>query len=254
MDSTAQAFMRLVGIMEDLRLKCPWDKKQTIHTLRKLTIEEMYELVDAIIEDDYNGIKEEIGDLFLHLVFYAKIGQEQNAFTLEESLNAICDKLVKRHPHIYGDVNVNSEEEVKKNWEQIKLSEGKKSVLEGVPNSLPAMVKAYRLQEKTATVGFEWDRVENVWAKVEEEKVELLEAVQSGSQSHMEEEFGDLIFSLINYARFQNIDPEAALEKVNKKFKKRFEYIEDNAPKSLQEMSLQEMDDLWNAAKIIEET
>lgn len=249
MDSTAQAFMRLVGIMDDLRIKCPWDKKQTIHTLRKLTIEEMYELVDAIIEDDYNGIKEEIGDLFLHLVFYAKIGQEKNAFTLEESLNAICDKLVKRHPHIYGDVSVDSEEDVKKNWEQIKLAEGKRSVLQGVPTSLPAMVKAYRLQEKTATVGFEWDNVEDVWSKVEEEKAELVEAVQSGNQAHIEEEFGDLIFALINYARFQNIDPEAALEKVNRKFKKRFEYIEDNAPKQLIDMSLQEMDDLWNVAK-----
>jgi len=249
MDSTAQAFMRLVGIMDDLRLKCPWDKRQTIHTLRKLTIEEMYELVDAIIEDDYNGIKEEIGDLFLHLVFYAKIGQEKNAFTLEESLNAICDKLIKRHPHIYGDVDVHNEEEVKRNWEQIKLSEGKKSVLEGVPKALPAMVKAYRLQEKTATVGFEWDRVEDVWAKVEEEKNELIEAVESGDQNHIEEEFGDLIFALINYARFQNIDPEAALEKVNRKFKNRFEYIEEQAPKSLVDMTLQDMDDLWNQAK-----
>ncbi|NNE14042.1 MAG: nucleoside triphosphate pyrophosphohydrolase [Saprospiraceae bacterium] len=252
MDSTAQAFMRLVGIMDDLRLKCPWDKKQTIHTLRKLTIEEMYELVDAIIQDDYNGIKEEIGDLFLHLVFYAKIGQEKNAFTLEESLNAICDKLVKRHPHIYGDTNVDSEEDVKKNWEQIKLAEGKKSVLGGVPNALPAVVKAYRLQEKTATVGFEWDKIDDVWLKVEEEKNELVDAVASGDAVHIEEEFGDLMFALINYARFLKVDPEAALEKVNKKFKRRFEYIESHAEKPLQDMSLDEMDALWNISKTLE--
>ncbi|NNL92783.1 MAG: nucleoside triphosphate pyrophosphohydrolase [Saprospiraceae bacterium] len=252
MDSTAQAFMRLVGIMEDLRLKCPWDKKQTIHTLRKLTIEEMYELVDAIIQDDYNGIKEEIGDLFLHLVFYAKIGQEKNAFTLEESLNAICDKLVKRHPHIYGDTNVDSEEDVKKNWEQIKLAEGKKSVLGGVPNALPAVVKAYRLQEKTATFGFEWDKIDDVWLKVEEEKNELIDAVASGDAVHIEEEFGDLMFALINYARFLKVDPEAALEKVNKKFKRRFEYIESHAEKPLQDMSLDEMDALWNISKTLE--
>lgn len=252
MNSTAEAFMRLVGIMDDLRVKCPWDKKQTIHTLRKLTIEEMYELVDAIIEDDYNGIKEEIGDLFLHLVFYAKIGSEKNAFTLEESLNAICDKLVKRHPHIYGDVKAESEEEVKRNWEQIKLNEGKKSVLEGVPNSLPAIVKAYRLQEKTAAVGFEWERIEDVWLKVEEEKTELEEAVANGAKADIEEEFGDLMFSLINYARYLDVDPEAALEKVNKKFKKRFEFVENQAPKPLKDMTLLEMDGLWDEAKIKE--
>ena len=249
MDPKAKAFMRLVNIMDDLRAECPWDKKQTIHSLRKLTIEEMYELVDAIVEDDYEGIKEEIGDLFLHMVFYAKLGSEKGVFELEDALNAICDKLVKRHPHIYGDVKVSDQEEVKRNWEQIKLAEGKKSVLQGVPNSLPAMIKAYRLQEKTATVGFEWDNVDQVWDKVIEEKAELEEAVTSGDQEHMEEEFGDLIFALINYARFQDIDPEAALEKVNKKFKRRFEYIEDNAGKPLSEMSLQEMDDLWNESK-----
>ena len=249
MDPKAKAFMRLVGIMDDLRAKCPWDMKQTIHTLRKLTIEEMYELVDAIVEDDYDGIKEEIGDLFLHLVFYSKIGSEKGAFELEDALNAICDKLIKRHPHIYGDIKVNSQEDVKRNWEQIKLAEGKKSVLEGVPNSLPAMIKAFRLQEKTATVGFEWDRLDQVWDKVEEEKLELEEAVSEGNSKEIEEEFGDLIFALINYARFLEIDPEAALEKVNKKFKSRFEYIEDNAPKPLQDMSLQEMDDLWNESK-----
>jgi len=249
MDSKAKAFMDLVGIMDELREKCPWDKKQTIHTLRKLTIEEMYELVDAIIEDDYQGIKEEIGDLFLHLVFYAKIGEEKGAFTLEEALEQINQKLINRHPHIYGDTTVNSEEDVKKNWEQIKLAEGKKSVLAGVPKSLPAMVKAYRLQEKTATVGFEWDKVEDVWDKVEEETAELKEAIKEKDQVHIEEEFGDLLFSLINYARFIDVDPEAALEKVNIKFKKRFEYIESKAPKSLQDMTLSEMDALWNESK-----
>ncbi len=249
MDPKAEAFMRLVNIMDDLREKCPWDQKQTIHTLRKLTIEEMYELVDAIIEDDYEGIKEEVGDLFLHLVFYAKIGSEKEAFTLEESLHAICDKLVKRHPHIYGDASVSSDEDVKKNWEAIKLAEGKKSVLQGVPKSLPAMVKAYRLQEKTATVGFEWDKLEYVWDKVLEEKEELEEAVEEGDAAHIEEEFGDLLFSLVNYARFQGIDPEAALEKINIKFKKRFEYIEAHASKELVDMNLEEMDALWEESK-----
>lgn len=249
MDDKAKAFMRLVGIMNDLREKCPWDKKQTIHSLRKLTIEETYELADAIMENDYDGIKEEIGDLFLHLVFYARIASEQKAFELEDALNQICEKLIKRHPHIYGDVKVESEEDVKRNWEQIKLDEGKKSVLQGVPGSLPAMIKALRLQEKTATVGFEWDRIEDVWHKVEEEKAELEEAVEQGDPRHIEEEFGDLLFALINYARFLRLDPEAALERVNKKFKSRFEYIEDHADRPLSEMTLDEMDSLWNKAK-----
>ena len=249
MNPKAKAFMRLVDIMDDLREKCPWDKKQTIHSLRKLTIEEMYELVDAIIEDDYEGIKEEIGDLFLHLVFYAKIGEEKQAFSLEEALNSISEKLIKRHPHIYGDVKIDSQEDVKRNWEKIKLAEGKKSVLQGVPNSLPAMIKAYRLQEKTATVGFEWERIENVWEKVLEEKEELMEALSNGKKKEIEEEFGDLLFSLINYARFLDVDPEAALEKVNKKFKRRFEYIESKAPGALNDMSLEEMDALWNESK-----
>ena len=235
--------------MDELREQCPWDKKQTIHSLRKLTIEETYELVDAIAENDFDGIKEEIGDLFLHLIFYAKIASEQKAFELEDALNQICEKLIKRHPHIYGDVKVSSEEDVKRNWEQIKLDEGKKSVLQGVPNSLPAMIKAMRLQEKTATVGFEWDKIEDVWSKVEEEKSELEEAVQENDPSHIEEEFGDLMFALINYARFLKIDPDAALERVNKKFKSRFEFIEHKAPKPLSDMSLDEMDALWNEAK-----
>lgn len=249
MDPKAQAFMRLVGIMDDLRVGCPWDRKQTIHTLRKLTIEEMYELVDAIIEDDYQGIKEEIGDLFLHLVFYAKIGEERGEFTLEEAINDICEKLITRHPHIYGDETVESDEDVKKNWEAIKLAEGKKSVLQGVPNALPALVKAYRLQEKTATVGFEWENVEDVWAKVEEEQNELKEAVDSGTAKEVEEEFGDLLFSMVNYARFIGVDPEAALERTNKKFKSRFEYIELKAPKPLSDMTLEEMDQLWEESK-----
>ncbi len=249
MEAKAKAFMRLVEIMDDLREKCPWDKKQTIHSLRKLTIEETYELADAIMEEDYEGISEEIGDLFLHLIFYAKIGSEKKAFTLESALNKICDKLIKRHPHIYGDVKVDSEEDVKKNWEQIKLSEGKKSVLQGVPQSLPAVIKALRLQEKTATVGFEWDNIRDVWEKVEEEKAELEEAVNSQDKAKIEEEFGDLMFALVNYARFLDLDPEAALERVNKKFKSRFEYIEDKADKPLQDMTLGEMDALWNEAK-----
>lgn len=249
MEAKAKAFMRLVEIMDDLREKCPWDKKQTIHSLRKLTIEETYELADAIMEEDYEGISEEIGDLFLHLIFYAKIGSEKKAFTLESALNKICDKLIKRHPHIYGDVKVDSEEDVKKNWEQIKLSEGKKSVLQGVPQSLPAVIKALRLQEKTATVGFEWDNIGDVWEKVEEEKAELEEAVNSQDKAKIEEEFGDLMFALVNYARFLDLDPEAALERVNKKFKSRFEYIENKADKPLQDMTLGEMDALWNEAK-----
>ena len=250
MNTKAKAFMRLVDIMDDLREKCPWDRKQTIHTLRKLTIEEMYELIDAILDEDYPGIEEEIGDIFLHLVFYAKIGEEKKAFSLEGALNGICEKLIKRHPHIYGDATVTSDEDVKKNWEAIKLAEGKKSVLEGVPKSLPAMVKAYRLQEKTATVGFEWDKLEDVWAKVQEEQEELQEAVESGDKAHIEEEFGDLLFSMINYGRFLDVDPEAALEKINKKFNSRFEYIEAKATKSLDEMSLEEMDALWEESKV----
>ena len=209
----------------------------------------MYELVDAIIEDDYQGIKEEIGDLFLHLVFYAKIGEERGEFTLEEAINDICEKLITRHPHIYGDETVESDEDVKKNWEAIKLAEGKKSVLQGVPNALPALVKAYRLQEKTATVGFEWENVEDVWAKVEEEQNELKEAVDSGTAKEVEEEFGDLLFSMVNYARFIGVDPEAALERTNKKFKSRFEYIELKAPKPLSDMTLEEMDQLWEESK-----
>lgn len=244
------AFARLLRIMDELREQCPWDRKQTLQSLRNLTIEETYELADAILEDNLDDIKEEIGDLMLHMVFYAKIASEQGAFDIADALNAICDKLIKRHPHIYGDVKVENEEDVKRNWEKLKLQEGKKSVLAGVPNSLPAMVKAYRMQEKTKQVGFEWENSEQVWEKVEEEIGELKEAIAEAQPAErIEEEFGDVLFSLVNYARFQGIDPETALERVNQKFKKRFEYIEAHAPKDLQEMTLDEMEMLWQEAK-----
>jgi XTP/dITP diphosphohydrolase len=245
------AFGRLLTIMDELRAQCPWDQKQTIESLRNLTIEETYELADAILDADMKGIKEEIGDIMLHMVFYAKIASEQASFDITDALHAICDKLIARHPHIYGDVQVADEAEVKRNWEQLKLKEGKKSLLEGVPTSLPAMVKAYRMQEKTKQVGFEWENTEQVWAKVEEEIGELQHNIQhQASQADIEEEFGDVLFSMINYARFIGVDPETALERVNRKFKSRFEYIEAQAPKPLQDMSLAEMDVLWNEAKL----
>jgi XTP/dITP diphosphohydrolase len=221
-----------------------------MESLRNLTIEETYELADAILDKNTEEIKEEIGDLMLHMVFYSKIAEEQQSFDIADALNAICEKLIKRHPHIYGDVVADTEEAVKKNWEQLKLQEGKKSVLAGVPKSLPAMVKAYRMQEKTAQVGFEWENAEQVWDKVEEEMNEFKEVLANNeSQERKEEEFGDILFSLINYARFQRIDPETALERINRKFKKRFEYIEAKADRPLEDMSLEEMDALWNAAK-----
>lgn len=243
---------RLVAIMDELREKCPWDKKQNIHTLRQQTIEETYELADAITDKDWDAIKEELGDLLLHIVFYSKIGSEQNKFTLQEVIAGICDKLIKRHPHIYGNVKVNDEEDVKKNWEQIKLQEGKKSVLSGVPKSLPAMVKAMRIQEKAKQVGFEWATKEQVWKKVEEEKQELLEAVESGEEERIEEEAGDLFFSVINYVRFLKLDAENALELTNKKFIKRFNQMEKAVQEkgmNLAEMSLAEMDAVWNEIK-----
>lgn len=249
-----EAFGRLLTIMDELREKCPWDRKQTLESLRNLTIEETYELADAILSNDLPGIKEEIGDLLLHMVFYAKIASEQGAFDVADALHAICDKLIARHPHIYGDVQVNDEEDVKRNWEQLKLKEGKKSLLAGVPASLPAMVKAYRMQEKTKQVGFEWETTEQVWSKVEEEIGELQENLQTGApQAMVEEEFGDVLFALVNYARFIGVDPENALERVNRKFKRRFEYIEAQAPRPLQDMSLNEMDALWNEAKSLEQ-
>lgn len=251
MDKKLEAFKRLLIIMDELREQCPWDQKQTFESLRNLTIEETYELADAILDQDMEGIKEEIGDLLLHMVFYARMGSETGAFDIADALQAVCDKLVKRHPHIYGDVTVKDEAEVRKNWEQLKLKEGKRSVLAGVPRSLPAMVKAYRMQEKTAQVGFEWETKEQVWQKVQEEIEEFRETIdQNESRPRQEEEFGDVLFSLINYARFCEIDPETALEKVNQKFKQRFEFIEEHAQGNLQEMTLEEMDALWEEAKI----
>src|SRR5688572_8308501 len=267
----ADSFLKLVSIMDDLREKCPWDKKQTIQTLRHMTIEETYELADAITDEDWKGIKEELGDLLLHILFYSKIGTEQNKFTLEEVINGISEKLIVRHPHVYGDVKVNDEEDVKKNWEMLKLKEGKKSILSGVPKSLPATVKAMRLQEKAKQVGFEWENKEQVWEKVEEEITELREAVGSrdsvvrsseqrqapGSEllalnSKVEEELGDVLFSLINYARFLQVDAENALEVTNKKFTRRFTQMEDEVTKSgknLADMNLPEMDSIWNNIK-----
>jgi XTP/dITP diphosphohydrolase len=244
------AFGRLITIMDELREKCPWDRKQTLESLRHLTIEETYELADAILDNDLKGVQEEIGDLMLHMVFYAKIGDEQGAFDIADALHAVCDKLVARHPHIYGDVTVADDEEVKRNWEQLKLKEGKKSLLAGVPTSLPAMVKAYRMQEKTKQVGFEWENAGQVWAKVQEEIGELRDNIENGApQKEVEDEFGDVLFALVNYARFIGVEPEAALERTNRKFKSRFEYIEANAPRPLQDMTLGEMDALWNEAK-----
>lgn len=254
-----QGMERLMTIMNELREKCPWDRKQTIHTLRQQTIEETFELADAITEKDWTGIKEELGDLLLHVIFYAKIAEEENKFSIQEVIDAVCEKLIKRHPHIYGDpsnggelVKVNDDEDVKKNWEQIKLNEGKKSVLSGVPKSLPAMVKAMRLQEKAKQVGFEWETKEQVWEKIEEEKAELMEAVSSGDGTLIEEEAGDLFFSVINYVRFLNVDAENALELTNKKFISRFTRMEKIAEQKghrLGNMSLGEMDAMWDEIK-----
>lgn len=251
MQNLSDSFLNLVKIMDELREKCPWDKKQTIHTLRSMTIEELYELADAITDQNWQHIKEELGDLLLHILFYSKIGTEQQQFTLQEVIDSIADKLVVRHPHIYGDVKVNSEDDVKRNWEKIKISEGKSSVLSGVPVSLPAIVKASRIQEKAKQVGFEWENKADVWKKVEEEMEELKEA-EAISIERAEEEFGDLLFSLVNYARFLHIDAETALEKTNKKFIYRFQLMEEKAKsngRSLTEMSLQEMDNIWNEIK-----
>jgi XTP/dITP diphosphohydrolase len=250
MQHKLDAFRRLLGVMDDLREKCPWDRKQTMQSLRNLTIEETYELADAILEDNLEEVKEEIGDLMLHMVFYAKIAEERGAFDIADTLHAECEKLINRHPHIYGDVKVSGEEEVKQNWEKIKLEEGKRSVLAGVPASLPAMVKAYRMQEKTKQVGFEWKNQGQVWEKVVEELEEFKEVLDTeADQVKKEEEFGDLLFSLINYARYQGIEAESALSRVNQKFKTRFEYIENHATRPLEEMTLSEMDVLWEEAK-----
>ena len=247
-----QAFDRLLTIMDELREQCPWDQKQTMETLRPLTIEETYELGDAILDADLNEVKGELGDLLLHIVFYAKIGSETNDFDISDVINGICEKLIHRHPHIYSDVEVKDETEVKQNWENLKLKEGKKSVLEGVPKSLPALVKASRIQEKVAGVGFDWEHSDQVWDKVEEEIGELKEEIKNNNQDAIEDEFGDVLFSLINYARFLNINPENALERTNKKFIKRFQYLENKAKglqKSLSDMTLAEMDVYWEEAK-----
>lgn len=243
---------RLLQIMDDLREKCPWDRKQTIHTLRQQTIEETFELADAITEKDWAAIKEELGDLLLHIVFYSKIAWEQRQFSFSDVVDGICDKLVRRHPHVYGDLSVENEDDVKRNWEMLKLKEGKHSVLGGVPKSLPAMVKAMRLQEKAKQVGFEWETREQVWEKIEEEKQELLEAVQKGDAAEIEAEAGDLFFSVINYVRFLQVDAENALELTNKKFIGRFMKMEAAAMaagRTLTDMNLQEMDQLWNDIK-----
>ena len=252
MSTTAESFERLVKIMDDLREKCPWDKKQTIQTLRQLTLEETYELTDAITDENWKAIKEELGDILLHIVFYARIGKEQNQFTLDEVINGICEKLIVRHPHIYGDVQVDNEEDVKRNWEKIKLKEGKKSMLSGVPKALPSLVKAMRLQEKAKQVGFEWENKEQVWEKVKEEIKELKEAIEENNHQKVQEEFGDVVFSLVNFARFLNIDAENALEITNKKFIDRFTQMEQAAlgrGRSLNEMKLEEMDAIWNEIK-----
>lgn len=251
-ENQLKAFERLLIIMDELREQCPWDKKQTLQTLRHLTIEETYELGDAILDNDLNEVKKELGDLLLHIVFYAKIGSETNDFDIADVCNEICEKLIYRHPHIYGDVKVENEEEVKQNWEKLKLKEGKKSVLEGVPRSLPALVKASRIQDKVKGVGFDWEEPHQVWDKVQEELQELQEEVKSGDQDKIEDEFGDVLFSMINYARFLNVNPEDALERTNKKFIKRFQYLESKANelgKPLMDMTLTEMDVFWNEAK-----
>lgn len=248
------AFDRLLTIMDELRSQCPWDKKQTIQSLRHLTIEETYELGDAILENDLDEVKKELGDLLLHIVFYSKIGSESNDFDIADVANNISEKLINRHPHIYGDVKVDNAEDVKQNWEQIKLKEGKKSVLEGVPKSLPAMVKANRIQDKVAGVGFDWEKPEQVWEKVQEELSELNEEIKKGNTDKIESEFGDVLFSMINYSRFINVNPENALERTNKKFMSRFQFLEAEAKKldkSLHDMSLAEMDVFWDEAKKI---
>lgn len=251
-----KAFNRLLDIMDDLREKCPWDRKQTFETLRPLTIEETYELGDAILDNDLEEIKKELGDVLLHLVFYSKIGSEKQAFDIADVANEICEKLISRHPHVYGDVEVKNEEEVAKNWENLKIKEGRTSILEGVPKSLPALVKAWRIQEKVSGVGFDWENTEQVFEKVEEELGELKQEIKDQNQDQTEAEFGDLLFSLINYARFIEVNPENALERTNKKFIQRFQFIEQQAKaddKDLKEMSLSEMDSYWIKAKAQQE-
>jgi XTP/dITP diphosphohydrolase len=247
-----EAFRRLLGIMDELREKCPWDRKQTMQSLRYLTIEEVYELADAILEEKRDDVKKELGDILLHVVFYARIASETGDFDITEVINVLCDKLIHRHPHIYGDVKVLDDEEVSRNWEKLKLKEGKTSVLEGVPVSLPALVKSIRIQEKARASGFDWERPEQVWEKVEEELAEFKKEERAGQHDLMEQEFGDLLFALVNYARFAGINPEEALEKTNKKFIRRFRYMEDRVTEKGQKLSdlkLEDMDVFWNEAK-----
>ena len=252
--SAKESFGRLIDIMDELRAKCPWDQKQTIESLRHLTIEETYELADAIIENDMDGIRKELGDILLHIVFYAKIASETGAFTLTDVIDGICDKLVFRHPHVFGDVSVNDAEDVKTNWENLKIKEGNKSVLAGVPKSLPAVVKAHRVQDKARAVGFDWNEREQVWDKIEEELGELTVEISRMDAERMEAEFGDLLFSMVNAARLYGIDPEAALERTNRKFIRRFNYLEQQTIKSgrpLTSMTLDEMNAIWEEAKKI---
>lgn len=252
MDEKLKAFERLLHIMDDLRAQCPWDKAQTMETLRHLTIEEVYELGDSILAGDLDEVKKELGDILLHIVFYAKIGSETNAFDITDVINQVCDKLIHRHPHIYGDVKVTGAEEVSKNWEQLKLKEGKKSVLEGVPASLPSLIKAMRIQDKARSAGFDWEEKEQVLDKVEEELKELRVELKAGNHDKIENEFGDLLFSLVNFSRFVNVNPDESLERTNRKFISRFLYLEDAARKmgkNLNDMSLSEMDVYWNEAK-----
>ena len=251
MQERAEAFIRLIEIMDKLRVECPWDKKQTIASLRYLTIEEVYELSDAILDENFEEIKKELGDLLLHIVFYSRIASEKKAFDISDVLNTISDKLVHRHPHIYSDVKVKDEKEVKVNWEKLKLKEGKKSVLEGVPKSLPAIVKAYRIQEKVRGIGFDWQNKNQVWDKVIEE-IKELKFEEKKSSNKIEDEFGDVLFSLVNYSRFISVNPEDALEKTNKKFIKRFQFLEEkikNDGKELSDLSFDEMNEYWDAAK-----
>jgi len=251
-DERLVAFERLLNIMDDLRAKCPWDQKQTMESLRHLTIEETYELSDAILKNDKNEIKKEIGDILLHLVFYAKIGSETNDFTITDVINALCEKMIFRHPHIYGEVKVDNAEQVTQNWEKLKQKEGNKGALSGVPNSMPSLLKALRIQDKARAVGFDWDKPEQVWEKVQEELTEFKQEVETGDREKLEAEFGDVLFSLINYARYLKINPEDALERTNKKFISRFNYMESKIKeqgKSLADSSLEDMDVFWNEAK-----
>ena len=255
-DERAASFLNLIKIMDELREKCPWDKKQTIESIRHLTIEETFELSDAILKNDLNEIKKELGDLLLHIVFYSKIASETNDFNIKDVIDGLCEKLIFRHPHVYGDVKAETEEQVKQNWEQLKQKEkdGNKSVLSGVPNSLPAILKAYRIQEKARAVGFDWEKPEQVYEKVKEELAEFETEIKYGNQQNAEKEFGDVLFSLINYARFLNINPEDALEQTNKKFIKRFNYMEDKVKtqgKQISDCKLEELDIYWNEAKQI---